>query len=98
MKKRTCRTYGQQNEQVNSDAPSTSADSDDVPNVPIQPEVLPAVSLKPYCFALGRHCNDLETVQLVFSEFRKFNKGHEREADLLFRLDEVFYVRRIWRE
>ena len=47
-----------------------------------------------YRFALGRALqNDLETAQLAFSEFRKFNKGHEREADSIFWLGRVYFMR-----
>ena len=85
----------EQSNQASNVAPSTSANSGDVPNVPTQPEVLPAVSPEEqYRFALGRALqNDLETAQLAFSEFRKFNKGHEREADSIFWLGRVYFMR-----
>ena len=85
----------QQNEQSSNSAPSVSADSGDALNLPTQPEVLPAVSPEEqYRFALGRALqNDLETAQLAFSEFRKFNKGHEREADSIFWLGRVYFMR-----
>ena len=71
------------------------ADTDGAPEVPAQPEVLPAVSPEEqYRFALGRALqNDLETAQLAFSEFRKFNKGHAREADSIFWLGRVYFMR-----
>ena len=73
----------------------TSADKVELLNVPAQPEVLPAVSPEEqYRFALGRALqNDLETAQLAFSEFREFNKGHEREADSIFWLGRVYFMR-----
>ena len=63
--------------------------------MPVQPEVLPAVSPEePYRFALGRALqNDLETAELAFGEFRTFNKGHAREADSIFWLGRVQFMR-----
>ena len=60
-----------------------------------QPEVLPAVSPEEqYRFALGRALqNDLETAELAFAEFRTFNKGHAREADSIFWLGRVQFMR-----
>ena len=62
---------------------------------PAQPEVLPAVSPEEqYRFALGRALqNDLETAELAFAEFRNFNKGHAREADSIFWLGRVQFMR-----
>jgi TolA-binding protein len=62
---------------------------------PAQPEVLPAVSPEEqYRFALGRALqNDLETAELAFAEFRTFNKGHAREADSIFWLGRVQFMR-----
>ena len=62
---------------------------------PAQPEVLPAVSPEEqYRFALGRALqNDLETAELAFGEFRTFNKGHAREADSIFWLGRVQFMR-----
>ena len=89
------RLADEQNDQAISGAPTMSAASGDVPNIPTQPEVLPAVSPEEqYRFALGRALqNDLETAELAFSEFRKFNKGHEREADSIFWLGRVYFMR-----
>ena len=86
---------GGQDNAAASGAASTSADLGEVPSGPLQPEVLPAVSPEEqYRFALGRALqNDLETAQLAFSEFRKFNKGHEREADSTFWLGRVHFMR-----
>ena len=63
--------------------------------MPAQPEILPAVSPEEqYSFALGRALqNDLETAELAFSEFRSFNKGHNREADATFWLGRVQFER-----
>ena len=60
-----------------------------------QPEVLPAVSPEEqYRFALGRALqNDLETAELAFAEFRTFNKGHARQADSIFWLGRVQFMR-----
>ncbi|MGB1945481.1 MAG: tetratricopeptide repeat protein [Candidatus Puniceispirillaceae bacterium] len=84
-----------QDNAASNGAALTSADAGEAPNVPAQPEVLPAVSPEEqYRFALGRALqNDLETAQLAFSEFRKFNKGHEREADSIFWLGRVYFMR-----
>ena len=89
------RLADEQNDQAISGAPTMSAALGDVPNIPTQPEVLPAVSPEEqYRFALGRALqNDLETAELAFSEFRKFNKGHEREADSIFWLGRVYFMR-----
>ena len=62
---------------------------------PTQPEVLPAVSPEEqYRFALGRALqNDLETAELAFAEFRTFNKGHARQAESIFWLGRVQFMR-----
>jgi len=62
---------------------------------PKQPEVLPAVSPEEqYRFALGRALqNDLETAELAFAEFRTFNQGHARQADSIFWLGRVQFMR-----
>ena len=62
---------------------------------PAQPEVLPAVSPEEqYRFALGRALqNDLETAELAFAEFRTFNQGHARQADSIFWLGRVQFMR-----
>ena len=86
---------GENDVAVGSEATMLLEDAGEAPNVPAQPEVLPAVSPEEqYRFALGRALqNDLETAQLAFSEFRKFNKGHEREADSTFWLGRVYFMR-----
>ena len=85
----------EQDNAANNDGSLSSAEAVEVQNVPAQPEVLPAVSPEEqYRFALGRALqNDLETAQLAFSEFRKFNEGHEREADSIFWLGRVYFMR-----
>ena len=62
---------------------------------PTQPEVLPAVSPEEqYRFALGRALqNDLETAELAFAEFRTLNQGHARQADSIFWLGRVQFMR-----
>ena len=62
---------------------------------PAQPEVLPAVNPEEqYRFALGRALqNDLETAELAFAEFRTFNQGHARQADSIFWLGRVQFMR-----
>ena len=86
---------GEQDNAANNDGALASAEAVEAQNVPAQPEVLPAVSPEEqYRFALGRALqNDLETAQLAFSEFRKFNEGHEREADSIFWLGRVYFMR-----
>ena len=86
---------GEQGNVANDGAALALSNAGQEPTVPAQPEVLPAVSPEEqYRFALGRALqNDLETAQLAFSEFRKFNKGHEREADSIFWLGRVYFMR-----
>ena len=62
---------------------------------PPAPEVLPdADPEEQYNFALGRAMqNDLETAEAAFAEFREFNKGHPREADALFWLGRIQFLR-----
>ena len=85
---------------VSGDAGTLNADiaANDAPVVPAQiaePDVLPAVSPEEqYRFALGRALqNDLETAELAFTEFRVFNKDHERQADATFWLGRVQFMR-----
>ena len=86
---------GEKDNAAESGAALTLTDAGEASTLPAQPEVLPAVSPEEqYRFALGRALqNDLETAQLAFSEFRKFNKGHEREADSIFWLGRVYFMR-----
>ena len=86
---------GEQDNAANNDVALASVEAVEAQNVPAQPEVLPAVSPEEqYRFALGRALqNDLETAQLAFSEFRRFNEGHEREADSIFWLGRVYFMR-----
>jgi TolA-binding protein len=62
---------------------------------PPKPEILPDTSAEEqYNFALQRAMqNDLETAEAAFSEFRKFNAGHPREADSLFWLGRIQFLR-----
>ena len=62
---------------------------------PPKPKVLPDTDPEEqYNFALGRAMqNDLETAEAAFDEFREFNKGHPREADALFWLGRIQFLR-----
>ncbi len=62
---------------------------------PPKPEILPDASPEEqYNFALQRAMqNDLETAELAFAEFRQFNAGHPREADSLFWLGRIQFLR-----
>lgn len=62
---------------------------------PAKPEILPDASPEEqYNFALGRAMqNDLETAEAAFAEFRKFNEGHARDADALFWLGRIQFLR-----
>ena len=79
----------------NVDNASQSAGPVAVAPAPPAPEVLPdADPEEQYNFALGRAMqNDLETAEAAFAEFRKFNKGHPREADALFWLGRIQFLR-----
>ena len=63
--------------------------------VPPKPEILPDASPEEqYNFALQRAMqNDLETAEAAFAEFRTFNAGHAREADSLFWLGRIQFLR-----
>jgi TolA-binding protein len=71
------------------------AESDAAAAVPAGPEVLPVGSSEEqYNFALGRAMqNDLETAEAAFAEFRRLHPGDEREADALFWLGRIQYLR-----
>ena len=62
---------------------------------PPKPEILPDTSPEEqYNFALQRAMqNDLETAEAAFSEFRQVNAGHPREADSLFWLGRIQFLR-----
>ena len=79
----------------NGDNASETAGPAAVAPVPPKPEVLPdADPEEQYNFALGRAMqNDLETAEAAFAEFREFNKGHPREADALFWLGRIQFLR-----
>ena len=78
-----------------ADNASETADTAAVSPAPPRPEVLPdADPEEQYNFALGRAMqNDLETAEAAFAEFREFNKGHPREADALFWLGRIQFLR-----
>ena len=79
----------------NGDNASVTAGPAAVAPAPPKPEVLPdADPEEQYNFALGRAMqNDLETAEAAFAEFREFNKGHPREADALFWLGRIQFLR-----
>ena len=74
---------------------SETVDTPAVSPRPPRPEVLPDTDPEEqYNFALGRAMqNDLETAEAAFAEFREFNKGHPREADALFWLGRIQFLR-----
>ena len=79
---------------------STGAGTDQQPAAPVmatppKPEILPDTSPEEqYNFALQRAMqNDLETAEAAFAEFRQFNAGHPREADSLFWLGRIQFLR-----
>jgi TolA-binding protein len=74
---------------------SETVDTPAVSPRPPKPEVLPDTAPEEqYNFALGRAMqNDLETAEVAFAEFREFNKGHPREADALFWLGRIQFLR-----
>jgi len=74
---------------------SETVDMPAVSTGPPRPEVLPDTDPEEqYNFALGRAMqNDLETAEAAFAEFREFNKGHPREADALFWLGRIQFLR-----
>jgi TolA-binding protein len=79
----------------NDDNASVTAGPAAVAPAPPAPKVLPdADPEEQYNFALGRAMqNDLETAEAAFAEFREFNKGHPREADALFWLGRIQFLR-----
>lgn len=84
--------------QPSADAASTApAQQQPAPVVaaPAKPEILPDTSPEEqYNFALQRAMqNDLETAEAAFAEFRQFNAGHPREADSLFWLGRIQFLR-----
>jgi TolA-binding protein len=64
--------------------------------VPTGPEVLPEGNPEEqYSFALGKAMqNELEIAEAAFTEFRVLNPGDEREADALFWLGRIQYLRK----
>ena len=65
------------------------------PAAPAKPEVLPDASPEEqYNFALQRAMqNDLETAEAAFAEFRAINGDHPRQADALFWLGRIQFLR-----
>ena len=65
------------------------------PAVPPKPEILPdAAPEEQYNFALQRAMqNDLETAEAAFAEFRAINGDHPRQADALFWLGRIQFLR-----
>ena len=65
------------------------------PAVPPKPQILPdAAPEEQYNFALQRAMqNDLETAEAAFAEFRAINGDHPRQADALFWLGRIQFLR-----
>ena len=65
------------------------------PAEPAKPEILPDASPEEqYNFALQRAMqNDLETAEAAFAEFRAINGDHPRQADALFWLGRIQFLR-----
>ena len=63
---------------------------------PPKPEVLPdSDPEEQYKFALALAMqNNMETAAAAFAEFREFNEGHPRDADALFWLGRIQYIRK----
>ena len=76
-------------------APPSAPPSAPAVVTPPKPEILPDTSPEEqYNFALQRAMqNDLETAEAAFAEFRQFNAGHPREADSLFWLGRIQFLR-----
>ena len=76
-------------------APPSAPPSAPAVVTPLKPEILPDTSPEEqYNFALQRAMqNDLETAEAAFAEFRQFNAGHPREADSLFWLGRIQFLR-----
>ena len=77
-------------------ADSDSASANTESTVPTGPEILPQGNPEEqYSFALGKAMqNELETAEAAFAEFRALNPGDEREADALFWLGRIQYLRK----
>lgn len=72
-----------------------SEGSSEEPALPAKPQILPDVSPEEqFKFALGRALqNDLETAAAAFVEFKQFNQGHQREADAVYWLGRIQFMR-----
>ena len=79
-----------------SDNASATAPVAAAPEVPAKPEILPDASPEEqYNFALQRAMqNDLETAEAAFAEFRAINGDHPRQADALFWLGRIQFLRK----
>ena len=77
-------------------ADADAADATAEAAVPTGPEVLPEGNPEEqYSFALGKAMqNELEIAEAAFTEFRVLNPGDEREADALFWLGRIQYLRK----
>ena len=78
-----------------SDNASATAPVAAAPAAPAKPEILPDASPEEqYNFALQRAMqNDLETAEAAFAEFRAINGDHPRQADALFWLGRIQFLR-----
>ena len=78
-----------------SDNASATAPAAAAPAAPAKPEILPDASPEEqYNFALQRAMqNDLETAEAAFAEFRAINGDHPRQADALFWLGRIQFLR-----
>ena len=77
-----------------ADSDSAGANAEAI--APTGPEILPQGNPEEqYSFALGKAMqNELETAEAAFAEFRALNPGDEREADALFWLGRIQYLRK----
>ena len=78
-----------------TDNASVTAPVASAPAAPAKPEILPDASPEEqYNFALQRAMqNDLETAEAAFAEFRTINGDHPRQADALFWLGRIQFLR-----
>jgi TolA-binding protein len=80
---------------VPGDNADAAAPTQTVSQTPPKPEILPdAAPEEQYNFALQRAMqNDLETAEAAFAEFRAINGDHPRQADALFWLGRIQFLR-----
>ena len=81
---------------ADADADADAAGATAEAAVPTGPEVLPEGNPEEqYSFALGKAMqNELEIAEAAFTEFRVLNPGDEREADAVFWLGRIQYLRK----